>query len=48
MSHLTAHQAGTVARIVGAKSLVPFHFSPRYEGRETELAGEAPRAWRSP
>lgn len=44
-NHLTALQAGVIARAVGAKSLVPFHFSPRYEGREGELAAEANAAW---
>jgi len=24
----------------------PFHFSPRYEGRESELVAELERAWR--
>lgn len=45
-NHLTAHQAGTIARIVGARQLVPFHFSPRYEGRAQALAAEAQSAWR--
>jgi ribonuclease Z len=45
-NHLTARQAGTIARLAGARSLVPFHFSPRYEGRESELVAEARSAWR--
>lgn len=44
-NHLTARQAGTIARAVGARSIVPFHFSPRYEGREEELVAEANAAW---
>lgn len=47
-NHLTARQAGTIARIVGAKAVIPFHFSPRYEGREGELVREAARAWEGP
>jgi ribonuclease BN (tRNA processing enzyme) len=46
-NHLTARQARTIARTVGAKSLVPFHFSPRYEGRQAELVAEAHAAWRA-
>ena len=42
--HLTARQAGTIARLVGAGSVVPFHFSPRYEGRGGELAAEVAAA----
>ena len=44
-NHLTARQAGSIARLVRAKSLVPFHFSPRYEGRAAELEAEAFAAW---
>ena len=44
-NHLTAHQAGAIARTVRARSIVPFHFSPRYEGREDELIAEATAAW---
>jgi ribonuclease Z len=47
-NHLTAQQAGTIARLAQARSLVPFHFSPRYEGREAELVAEARAAWRDP
>jgi len=44
-NHLTARQAGQIARRVGAKALVPFHFSPRYQGRATELIAEVRTAW---
>ena len=44
-NHLTARQAGGIARRAGAKALMPFHFSPRYEGREAELVEEARAAW---
>ena len=39
--HLTAGQAGALARAAGAKRLHVFHFSPRYEGRYGELVTEA-------
>ncbi len=51
--HLTARQAGMLARACGAKAVVPFHFSPRYEDGGAALsqefhdaygAGEAPAA----
>ncbi|OGA60868.1 MAG: ribonuclease Z [Betaproteobacteria bacterium RIFCSPLOWO2_12_FULL_65_14] len=38
--HLTAQQAGCVARAARARNVVPFHFSPRYLGREAELRAE--------
>ncbi len=44
-NHLTARQAGTIARRVGAGAVVPFHFSPRYQGRAEALAAEARSAW---
>lgn len=44
-NHLTAWEAGVIAREVGAKAVVPFHFSPRYEGRGAEVAGEVLGAW---
>jgi ribonuclease Z len=44
-NHLTAHQAGEIARRVGAKAVVPFHFSPRYEERSAELVAEMHAAW---
>ncbi len=43
--HLTAAQAGEIARRVGAKAVVPFHFSPRYEGRSDEVQAEVRAAW---
>jgi ribonuclease Z len=44
-NHLTAKQAGAIARRVGAKAVLPFHFSPRYEGRAAELVAEVQAAW---
>ncbi len=46
-NHLTAQQAGQIARAARAKTVVPFHFSPRYEGRETALIEQALAAWSS-
>ena len=43
--HLTAAQAGAIAREAGAGMLVPFHHSPRYAGREAELRAEAQAAF---
>jgi ribonuclease Z len=43
--HLTARRAGEIARLVGARELIPFHFSPRYEGRGDALRDEALQAW---
>ena len=45
-AHLTAAQAGQLAREAAVKTLVPFHFSARYPGRETEIRAEAERAFR--
>ena len=39
--HLTARQAGALARAAGATRLQVFHFSPRYEGRYGEIVAEA-------
>jgi len=47
-AHLTARAAGAIARAAGVKSAVPFHFSPRYLGREAELRGEFADAWLQP
>jgi ribonuclease Z len=43
--HLTAGQAGSIARAAGARLLVPFHFSPRYAERESVLRSEAQAAF---
>lgn len=42
--HLTARQAGSIARAAGAKGVVAFHFSPRYAGRDAELRAEVEAA----
>lgn len=39
--HLTARQAGAMARAAGVHRLEVFHFSPRYEGRYREIEQEA-------
>jgi ribonuclease Z len=44
-NHLTAGQAGLIARRIGARAVVPFHFSPRYEGRSQALIAEVQGAW---
>ncbi len=45
-NHLTGRQAGEIARRLGAKAVVPVHFSPRYAGRRAELIAEIDTAWR--
>jgi ribonuclease Z len=44
-NHLTARQAGEIARRLQAREVVPFHHSPRYEGRAGELQAEVRDAW---
>ncbi len=44
-AHLTAQAAGEIARAAAVKCAVPFHFSPRYLGREEELRREFETAW---
>jgi ribonuclease Z len=44
-NHLTARQAGWIARQLGAKAVVPFHFSPRYDGSEQRLVDEVQAAF---
>ena len=39
--HLTAHQAGTLARQAAVKNCTPFHFSARYSGQDETLLAEA-------
>jgi ribonuclease Z len=43
--HLTAKQAGKLARQAGAKRIVVFHFSPKYKGRREMLENEAMKAF---
>jgi ribonuclease Z len=44
-NHLTAGQAGRIAHLARARCVKPFHFSPRYQGREAELIEEMQSAW---
>ena len=44
--HLTARQAGVMAKKAGARDLVVFHFSPRYTGLGHEIEAEAREAFR--
>jgi len=44
-NHLTARQAGSIARDSRARQIVPFHFSPRYADCETALVSEARAAF---
>ena len=44
-NHLTAGQAGHIARTICAKAVRPFHFSPRYEKRAGEMIAEMHAAW---
>jgi len=43
-NHLTAGQAGRLARAAAVRNAVPFHFSPIYREREAELREELARA----
>ncbi len=43
--HLTARQAGEIGRMARARAVIPFHFSPRYSGREEFLRREALEAF---
>ncbi len=44
--HLTARQAGLMARKAGVRELVVFHFSPRYTGMGDEIVREAMEAFK--
>jgi ribonuclease Z len=43
--HLTAHQAGHIAKQAHVGRLIPFHFSARYRDRAEELMREAEEAF---
>jgi ribonuclease Z len=43
--HLTARQAGLMARQAQVRDLVVFHFSPRYTGQGEALQREAMEAF---
>ncbi len=43
--HLTARQAGTLARLCGAKRLATLHHSPRYRGQRELILSEANAAF---
>ena len=47
-AHLTTRAAGEIARAAGARRIEPFHFSPRYEGEEERMLGEARAAFAQP
>jgi ribonuclease Z len=44
--HLTAHQAGTLAKKARARQITIFHYSPRYSNQAHLLQEEAKRAFR--
>jgi ribonuclease Z len=44
-AHLTARQAGEIAREAQAERVIPFHFSPRHLGAEQELRRELAEAF---
>lgn len=39
-AHLTTAAAGEIARLAGVHRVEPFHFSPRYAGREAQMLDE--------
>lgn len=45
-AHLTTRAAGEMGHAAGVRRVEPFHFSPRYDGREAELLREVEDAFR--
>jgi ribonuclease Z len=45
--HLTAKEAGTLARLAGVKHYTLFHFSPRYEHMARDIEKEASEAFKN-
>jgi ribonuclease Z len=43
--HLTARQAGAIARQARARNVIPFHISPRYAGAEMRVRAELEEAF---
>jgi ribonuclease Z len=46
--HLTASDAGAIARAAGARTVIPFHLSPRYAGAEERIVAELEAAFGGP
>ena len=44
-AHLTTQAAGEIARDAGVRRVEPFHFSPRYEGKEECMIAEVTAAF---
>ncbi|WP_018952527.1 ribonuclease Z [Thioalkalivibrio sulfidiphilus] len=44
-AHLTAGQAGSLAREAGARRVIPFHFSPRHAGEEARIEAQVQDAF---
>jgi len=44
-AHLTTRAAGEIARAAQVRSVVPFHFSPRYEGEGDRMSAEVLQAF---
>jgi ribonuclease Z len=44
-AHLTTTTAGRLAREAGVRRVEPFHFSPRYQGREEQMLAEVMAAF---
>ncbi|TVP80533.1 MBL fold metallo-hydrolase [Thioalkalivibrio sp.] len=47
-AHLTAGQAGRLARAAAVKRVIPFHFSPRHTGEEDRLEAQVQDAFADP